>query len=126
MVSYSFKRLKGKNSNYLFTANIISKNGVKRIIFDDIDYGLKTLVSGSNKNGVYEIIYTPSQNSFSGIISFLCYDIYENNFYYFQDQIVSYEPFLVFKVPDCLSNCSYFYLKFKSIYKYINFLFFLI
>ncbi|KAM9999744.1 hypothetical protein ACTFIZ_008200 [Dictyostelium cf. discoideum] len=104
LVSYSFKRLKGKNSNYLFTANIISKNGVKRIILDDIEYGLKTLVSGSNKNGVYEIIYTLSPNSFSGIISFLCYDIYENNFNYFHNQIVSYEPLLVFKVPDCLSN----------------------
>ncbi|KAM9960359.1 hypothetical protein ACTFIW_009493 [Dictyostelium discoideum] len=104
LVSYSFKRLKGKNSNYLFTANIISKNGVKRVILDGIDYGLKTLVSGSNKNGVYEIIYTPSQNAFSGIVSFLCYDIYENNFNYFQDQIISYEPLLVFKVPDCLSN----------------------
>ncbi|KAM9983627.1 hypothetical protein ACTFIY_000342 [Dictyostelium cf. discoideum] len=104
LVSYSFKRLKGKNSNYLFTANIISKNGVKKIILDDIDYGLKTLVSGSNKNGVYEIIYIPSPNSFSGIVSFLCYDIYENNFNYFQNQIVSYEPFLVFKTPDCFSN----------------------
>ncbi|KAN0008991.1 hypothetical protein ACTFIU_008878 [Dictyostelium citrinum] len=104
LVSYSFKRLKGKNSNFLFTANIVSKNGVKRIKLDDVDYGLKSLVSGSNKDGVYEIIYVPSENSFSEIISFSCYDIYENYFQYYHNQIVSYEPFLIFKVPDYLVN----------------------
>ncbi|KAN0030421.1 hypothetical protein ACTA71_010186 [Dictyostelium dimigraforme] len=104
LTSYNFKRLMGKNSYLLLTANIISKNGVKRVLIDSKDYGLKTLVSGTNRNGTYEIIYPIPINYFSGIISFACYDIYGNNFNYIHNQVVSYEPLLVFKVPDYLVN----------------------
>ncbi|KAK5575641.1 hypothetical protein RB653_006774 [Dictyostelium firmibasis] len=104
LISYSFKRLKGKNSNILFTTNIVSINGVQKFLINSDIYGLDTLVSGSNKNGTYEIIYRVSGAYFSGVFGFTCYDIYGNSFYYIHNQIISYNPLLIFKVPDYFIN----------------------
>ncbi|KAK5575642.1 hypothetical protein RB653_006775 [Dictyostelium firmibasis] len=102
LTSYSYKRLKGKNSNILFTANIVSINGVQNILINNyVIYGLDTLVSGSNKNGTYEIVFNLA---YYGFFDFSCQDVFGNSFYYTNNQIISYNPLLIFKVPDYFTN----------------------
>ncbi|KAN0042847.1 hypothetical protein ACTA71_010477, partial [Dictyostelium dimigraforme] len=103
LINYNFTRLKG-NNKALITLNIVSNNGLENIQFNDIDYGLAPLVSGSNKNGTYEIIF--DLFSFSSFNSFIikCFDIYFNYFEYGNNQIITYDPIYIYKMPNYISN----------------------
>ncbi|KAM9999745.1 hypothetical protein ACTFIZ_008201 [Dictyostelium cf. discoideum] len=103
LLSYSFNRLKGKNSKILITLNIVSKNGIETIELNGFLFGLETLVSGSNKNGTYEIIYQLFDGA-SSIDTLKCSDMYSNYFSYNKDDVISYDPLLIFKAPEYLTN----------------------
>ncbi|KAN0033829.1 hypothetical protein ACTFIV_000303 [Dictyostelium citrinum] len=103
LLNYSFTRLRGRNSKFLITLNIESKNGIQAIEFNQIAFGLETLVSGTNKNGTYEIIFQLSDSAYN-IKNIKGIDIYSNFFFYNNNDAIRYHPLFIFKIPDYLIN----------------------
>ncbi|EGC38508.1 hypothetical protein DICPUDRAFT_148824 [Dictyostelium purpureum] len=74
---------------YLLTVKVIDESGVSGFLlnsdYDPINYGCETLVSGSNKNGLFEMII-PDISKFS---SFIVSDFYGNSFSAYTKELIS-------------------------------------